>query len=178
MLRSVTNAGDSQRFLWKYGELRTHANRRRHTDTRAHNAYIGSFKRRCTHRITMFHEVTGWSSSAPDRLLRPQIDLGGHFPPGVRVGQSGGINFVFFALLVSLILRGQSGWFWRNHRTWGFLYRSICHLGLLLTRVSFVRDVPDHSGLDPFPCSFSSTFCLIGTCWVFMLEFHRLFYSS
>ncbi len=37
---------------------------------------------------------------------------------------------------------------------------------------------PWHTTFNPFPCSLSSTSWKSGTCWVFMLEFRRLFYSS
>jgi hypothetical protein len=36
-----------------------------------------------------------------------------------------------FAEIILTFLRGQSVWFWRKHRTWGFLYRLIFHLDLL-----------------------------------------------
>jgi hypothetical protein len=55
-------------------------------------------------------------------------------------------NLDFFAQLALLILRGQWGWFWLSHRTYGSLYRLTCHLGLLYHfRVSFVLDVSHHS---------------------------------
>ena len=51
----------------------------------------------------------------------------------------------FFDLFVLLIWRGQWAWFWLRHRLWGFLYRLICHLGLLYHyRVSCVLGVLHH----------------------------------
>jgi hypothetical protein len=60
------------------------------------------------------------------------------------------INFVFFGLPTMLTLRGQWGWFWRKIRSWGFLYRVICHLGRLYHYlVLFVRDVLFHFYILP-----------------------------
>ncbi len=82
------------------------------------------------------------------------------------------VSFVSFAPLVYLISRVQCGWSWRL-RLWGFLYRSICPLGLLYhSRVSFV--LTTYTSCSPLPRLFPSLFCLSGTCWVLLL--HRYMY--
>ena len=86
-------------------------------------------------------------------------------------------SFVSFELRVSLISRVLLVWLCRKYRPCGFQSPWTTHLGLSYRfLVSSVRVVPYAS--DSFPRTFSSTFCLSGPCWVYILSFHWLLCSS
>jgi hypothetical protein len=88
----------------------------------------------------------------------------------------------------------QLGWFWWKYRTWEFLYRSICHFGLLYHyRLSFVLGVPHH--FYPLPLSFFllvlpdghilgvhtrvlSFLFIVVLSWLFLPSTLEFFYSS
>ncbi len=88
-------------------------------------------------------------------------------------------SFVSLNLRVLLIWRVLLVWLCRKHRLGGLQSPWTSHLGLLYhTTSSFHSFVWSHTTSISFPRTFSSTFCLSGTCWVFILVFHWFLCSS
>jgi hypothetical protein len=57
-------------------------------------------------------------------------------------------------------------------------YTDWSFLSVFYTSVSFHSFLVTNTVFSPLPRPFPSTFCLIGTFWVFLFAFHSFFYSS
>ena len=80
-------------------------------------------------------------------------------------------SFVSLELRVSLIWRVLLVWLWRKHRLWQTDFNPLRpFLSSFHTSSSFHSFVSSHTASSSFPRTFSSVFCLSGTCWVYIFS--------
>ena len=94
-----------------------------------------------------------------------------------------------FAFFYSAENKPKKRALWRSFEgcCWFDYGESICYesfnppgplISVFHTASSFHSFVSSYTTASSFPRTFSSTFCLSGTCWVFILAFHWFLFSS